>query len=130
MEHRGSEQEKEEKRAASLTHNKSTDGHDSRARVDDGAAPEHAASGSIGVGAAPGQDGDAVDNEIAGTDEPTTDGRQDGEENNASGSGAPARFQRFHGWEGQGMRARPSFPNGKPHARAKAGQSRNQSRMS
>ena len=80
MEHRGSSQEEEEKRAASLTHDTSTDGHDSRARVDEDAAPEHAASGSIGVGAAPGQVGDTVDNEIAGTEEPTTDGRQGGED--------------------------------------------------
>ena len=38
------------------------------------------AIGSIGVGATPGEDGSAIDNQVAGPNQPTTDGREDTED--------------------------------------------------
>ena len=38
------------------------------------------ADGGIGVGASPGQDGGAIDDEVACPDQPTSDGGQHGED--------------------------------------------------
>ena len=53
------------------------------------------ADGRIGIAAAPGQDGSTIDDQIAGPDQPTTDGRQHGEDEERLGSGAPALVSAF-----------------------------------
>jgi len=79
-EHHERSQERQGKRAASPNHGKSGYGPDNRGEVGEDAGLGHAASGSIRVGAAPGEDGDAIDNEIASTNEPTTQSAQDRED--------------------------------------------------
>jgi hypothetical protein len=69
-----------EKRAVSQNHGKSGYEHDSRVRADEDAELGHAASGSIRIGATPGEDGNAIDDEITGTNEPTTESGQDRED--------------------------------------------------
>jgi hypothetical protein len=65
-----------ERKVASLSHDKSGCGRDSRARAGGDAELGHAASGAIRVGAAPGKDGSAIDNQIPGANQPSTDGSQ------------------------------------------------------
>ena len=87
--------------------------------------------GDIGIGAEPREDRSAIDDQIPRPNQPRTDSGEDAEDKERLwewGCGPLPTFADAR--DGLGMRGQPSLPKGKPHARAKAGQARNQSRMS
>ncbi len=81
------------------------------------------ADGGIGVGAAPGQDGGAVDDQIAGADEPPVQRQAHDDDEERLGHGAPARLPRAStaatDWAPAGW---PCASRGSPQASARAGQ--------
>ncbi len=53
------------------------------------------AKGSIGIGAAPGKDGSAIDDEIASADEPSMQGQQHGQHEETFKERSPSGSQAF-----------------------------------
>jgi hypothetical protein len=87
--------------------------------------------GRIGVSTTPGKDGNASDDEITSTDEPLAQSGENGEDKQRFRQRCSSAISALpDAREGQGTRGKPSLPNGKPQARARAGQARNQSRIS
>ena len=82
--------------------------------------------GGIGVGASPGQNRSAIDDEVAYPDQPTPDGGQHTEDEERLGHRRSSSLSTLALLGGLLMRGCPSRPTGKPQARASASQATNQ----